>query len=317
MVAKHLFLVHGRDFKPGADFLREQWLAALAHGMERDHPDATLEQYRESEKTFVYFGDLSNGFLRRAGRHYNETDDQSSRDVALSALKEYATEDFLDKRGREIYEGLDGKSSVTEFLADLFANPLHFIGASESVISLVAPDMQHYWNPDRAFGSDLRWRLTEPLAAALGRGDDVMLMAHSLGSIMSYDVLWKLSYYGEWRHIRNRTVSEFVSLGSPLGNATVRGNLKGGGGQGLRRYPTNIGNWHNVAAEDDYIAQDETVADDFEDMESARMVNSIRDHRIYNLAVRDGESNPHHATGYLVHPEVVELVADWLTRDAT
>ena len=33
---------------------------------------------------------------------------------------------------------------------------------------------------------------------------------------------------------------------------------------------------------------------------------------IYNLAVRNGKSNPHHGTGYLIHPAVSRLVAEWL-----
>lgn len=36
----------------------------------------------------------------------------------------------------------------------------------------------------------------------------------------------------------------------------------------------------------------------------------IADRRIFNLAIRDGKSNPHHGAGYLIHPTVIEAIAD-------
>jgi hypothetical protein len=314
-MAKRLFLIHGRDFKPEQDDLNHIWTTALRHGLERDHDSSVVAAFDALAPSveFIYYGDLSNAFLRRRGRHFDAETDARSREVTLGALREWGRGDFIGAQGEVNYQSLDGKLSFKEFLADAIANPFHFLGASESLISLVAPDMAHYWDEDRAFGSDVRWRLTEPLARALGDGDDVMLIAHSLGSIVSYDVLWKFSYYGEWQHVRNQGISEFITLGCPLGNTTVQGNLKGGRSRGLRRFPVNIRQWHNFAAEDDFVSQDETVADDFAEMEAAGMVGSINDHRIYNLSLRRGESNPHHSAGYLMHPEVAARVASWLT----
>ena len=52
-------------------------------------------------------------------------------------------------------------------------------------------------------------------------------------------------------------------------------------------------------------------------MLNLRLVSSIRDYRIYNMAVRYGKSNPHSSVGYLIHPRVTKIVADWLRRDDT
>ncbi|MEQ8691419.1 MAG: hypothetical protein RIC89_11355, partial [Pseudomonadales bacterium] len=73
--------------------------------------------------------------------------------------------------------------------------------------------------------------------------------------------------------------------------------------------------WHNLAAEDDYVCHDKTVANDFSAMLDRRLIGDIRDYTIYNLAVRYGRSNPHHSSGYLTHPRTAELLAEWLTRD--
>ena len=155
--------------------------------------------------------------------------------------------------------------------------------------------MAHYWNEETEFGSKVRASLTGPLRGALIKGDDVMVIGHNLGTLVVYDVLWKLCYMGEHEKARGRMLTHFASLGSPLGNPTVQDRLKGGKLKGLRRYPTNIRRWSNVAAEDDYICHDETVRDDFRRMEGT----SIVDHGIYNLAVKDGSAHQHHGAGYL------------------
>jgi hypothetical protein len=39
----------------------------------------------------------------------------------------------------------------------------------------------------------------------------------------------------------------------------------------------------------------------------------VHDHKIFNLAVRYGKSNPHSSIGYYIHPRVSKILADWLT----
>ncbi len=73
-----------------------------------------------------------------------------------------------------------------------------------------------------------------------------------------------------------------------------------------------IHNWEKFAVEDDYISHDETLRDDYRKMERAGLVNSICDHRLYNLAVRDGKPNPHHGVGYLIHPRFIDVLGKWL-----
>ena len=64
--------------------------------------------------------------------------------------------------------------------------------------------------------------MTEPLAKALSQDDDILILSHSLGTVIAYDVLWKFSYCGEWQDIRNKKVSMLVTLGSPLGDEAVK-----------------------------------------------------------------------------------------------
>lgn len=315
-MAKHLILIHGRSFKPAEEFLRDNWLKALRLGLERDHDDETVAAYDAVAKRFVYYGDESNAFLRASGLDYDAAADAEDRAACLQRLSRHPASAFEGDKGRQVYDALEGKSSLKELGADLLSGPLSLFGLGERAAGLVAPDMPHYWNPDEAFGSAVRWRLTEPLLEALAAGDDVLLLSHSLGSIIAYDVLWKFSYYGEYQALRRdgRPLETLVTMGSPLGDRNVQSNLKGARAQGRRRYPTFLRRWVNIAAEDDYISHDETVGDDFRRMEAMPEIESITDvsRRIYNLSVRNGASNPHHGAGYLIHPAVSRLVADWL-----
>ena len=137
-----------------------------------------------------------------------------------------------------------------------------------------------------------------------------MLIGHSLGTLIAYDVLWKFSHRGEYRVLRGdnpHTLAHLVTLGSPLSNPTVQEKLNGGLLKGWKRFPNNVGVWSNIAAEDDYVCHDETVADEFGGMRT-----KISDVPIYNLAVKVGKAHQHHATGYLVHPIVADLVHAWM-----
>ncbi len=45
-----------------------------------------------------------------------------------------------------------------------------------------------------------------------------------------------------------------------------------------------------------------------------KMIGSITDKKIYNMAVRGKHSNPHHGAGYLIHPETIKVVKAWLQK---
>jgi len=138
-------------------------------------------------------------------------------------------------------------------------------------------------------------------------------VTHGTGSIVAYDALWQLSHEPGYCEACNALKLDlWVTLGAPLGDGMVRKQLLGARERGRMHYPTNVLAWHNVSAEDDYMSHDNTVADDFKAMLSQRQISSIRDYRVYNMAIRYGKSNPHNVLGYLIHPRVTKIVADWL-----
>jgi hypothetical protein len=143
-----------------------------------------------------------------------------------------------------------------------------------------------------------------------------MLVSHGTGCIVAYDVLWQMSHHPDYApRYEQMKIDQWLTLGSPLGDTTVRRRLFGAQSKGRGRYPSNILAWHNVSAEDDYMCHDNTLGDDYKEMLRLKVVSSIRDYRIYNLAVHYGKSNPHSAVGYLIHPRVTKIASDWLRQD--
>lgn len=306
-----MLFVHGRDFKPAADNLLDLCVASVKAGIERDCPDA-IGKFHVVEKRLAYYGDLTHAFLESQGKSYDATLDLGDRRNALQNLAR------IDKRknfGVHRYDRIPGKSALPEFAANIVAPILGKIGLSDALISRVCVDLGEYWNTQSDFGEKVRERVRSAIANVLEGDNQLMLVTHGTGCVVAYDAMWELSHLPEYAALRNgRKVDAWLTLGAPLGDSTVRSKLKGAAAKGLDRYPGNIVSWYNISAEDDYLSHDNTLADDFSDMLRQKQVSFIRDYRIYNLAVRYGKSNPHSSVGYLVHPRVSKLVADWLIK---
>lgn len=303
---KQILLVHGRHYKPAKPDLQKLWNEAIRHGIERDFP-SKQKAFKDARVELVYYGDISNAFLSKS---YGQPvpDDLDDRKASLAKLMLYSKSQFT----KNTYKALPGYNPWMEAAADLFAGALNMIGLSDNIIEKVAPDMMEYWG-DYHFGSDVRKVFTDAIVKALKRYGEVCVIAHSLGTMISYDVFWKLSYYSEYRsQTWNRKIDRWITIGSPLADETVKDNLKGSSHAEADRYPRNVREWINIAAEDDYISHDQKVSGDYKSMKRLGYVESIKDKRIYNLALRGGKSNPHNGAGYLIHPTTIQAIAEWL-----
>lgn len=303
VATKSIVFVHGHHFKPAQDEFAAIGYDALRWGIARDFPEKAAV-FDAIKKEFAYFGDLSNHFLIDRNIAYDERLDIADRKNAVVLLKEITKR----KRFRRYeYQHLPGKTAVKEILADVGSPLLGKLGLEQPAIGKLAPEVSEYWRPDSEYGQLVRDRVRVALTHAITHSDKVMVVAHCMGSIAVYDVLWELS-----QSSNEHKVDLLLTLGCPLGNRTVQKNLAGHGHPGAEKYPANILAWDNISAEDDYVCHDKTVADDFRQMLKLHLISSINDYRIYNMAVRYGKSNPHSSVGYLIHPRTAKLIADWL-----
>lgn len=306
---RHIVFVHGRGFKPAAPTCLSLLWRALEAGVTLDVPEeqAALE---ESARTLAYYGDLTNALLGDGGDEYDEQLDVNDLENALNELK------TLDRKkgfGVKNYDRLPGKSAAREFAVSLFAPIVESIGLGKKIVSGRHKDLGAYWEEGNEYRASALARVRDAICEALDSGDRVVLLSHGTGSIITWDALWQLSHEEQYAEpCRNQKVDLWITLGSPLGDTMVQKQLLGAGESGRTRFPANVIAWHNVSAEDDYLSHDNTVSDDFSGMLSQRQISSIRDYRVYNLAIRYGRSNPHNVLGYLIHPRVARIMTDWM-----
>lgn len=171
-------------------------------------------------------------------------------------------------------------------------------------------EIVHYFDNRGGAGDRIRQPLVHQLQSARQAGERVLLIGHSLGSVIAYDALWVLTH----RYRMREPVDLFLSVGSPLGVRYVQKRLLGAGEQGEKRFPHNIRQWWNIAAVGDLTALDPVVADDFAEMIELGLVESIDNPggRVYTYYRDEKGLNPHKSYGYLAHPATGHVVAEWI-----
>jgi len=320
---KHIIVIHGRATKPSEREKSRLIRESLLHGLKRQTPELAAKIESEEVKLSVaYYGDISNFEMVKAGEK-DEEDLQGSDpehpgipcelpgsyDDDLETL--LARVDFTKKAYKELLKE-NKDSRYLDNVASFASGALNFFGLSERVIRKATPDMGAYLTK-RSVGSAVRERLQKHLKPSLLADDDICLIGHSMGSIVAYDVLWKYSRMSEYKELREKRLSKFITIGCPLGEPGVQDNLYDAN-EGLDgKYPTIIKSWANMTAKDDFVAHDATLEDDFQTMRALGLVDEIVDHRLYNFWVGSGGSNPHKLYGYLDNPKVAAEIAGWMS----
>jgi hypothetical protein len=168
-------------------------------------------------------------------------------------------------------------------------------------------DLQRYLQDDNGIATHARRMLKMRLRAADEAGQPVLLIAHSMGSVIAYDSLWEMSHSSR-DHLR---LDMLLTMGSPLGQNYMQKRLKGAGQPGYARYPTNVGRWKNLAAIGDLTALDRRLSDDFDGMLELGLLDSFEDERLLNWFRLEGQLNVHAEYGYLVNEKTARTIVEW------
>lgn len=178
--------------------------------------------------------------------------------------------------------------------------------ASERV-ELHLRDLRRYVIDDNGIAEHTRQMLKLALRAATEAQRPILLIAHSMGSVIAYDSLWQMSH-GKRDHVN---IDLFVTMGSPLGQNYMQKRIKGQVEKGVERYPTNIRRWTNLSAVGDLTAIDPTLRTDFGEMVALDLVEELRDMELHNFFRLDDELNVHAEYGYLINEVTARVIVDW------
>jgi len=168
-------------------------------------------------------------------------------------------------------------------------------------------DLRRYVQNHNDIAQHVRHKLKLALRAAHAAQRPVLLIAHSMGSVIAYESLWQMSR-ADREAVR---IDTLLTMGSPLGQRYIQQRIKGHDAIGAVRYPNNIGDWINLSAVGDLTALDAALRNDFAPMVKLGLVAGIDDREVYNWFRYDGELNPHSEYGYLVNAETARIVVDW------
>ena len=171
-----------------------------------------------------------------------------------------------------------------------------------------AEGLKRYFQNSDNVACKIRALLKQSIIEAQEQGHQILLIGHSMGSVIAYDTLWELSH-----EVRHPARVDLLTLGSPLGMRYVQRRLQGYQHTGRQRYPVNIRTWSNLSSVGDVVAVDRHFHDDFAEMLELGVIEKIEDHceGIYNYFHNEQGLNCHRSYGYLVNPAVGSLIADW------
>ena len=295
MNQRHIIFVPGKNPKPPADQHRNMLWRTMMEGVRRAEPHIVSELIQHDED----FKLIAWNYL-----YYHATKD-INRDLPwIDAL--------INQHGpteQDIQEARAWHRKLDRFLYSFVDHLPFLLRLLPDKIRSTAEETKRYFQNRNNIACDVREVLKQELRPLLSNSDKVLLIGHSMGSVIAYDALWELSHLEQLPG----KVDSFLTIGSPLGMNYVQRRLMGHKYTGKKKYPTNIKHWVNISSIGDVTALDRIFLDDFGEMINEDIIESIEDHcdGIYNFFRNEKGLNCHRSYGYLVNPAVGKIIADW------
>ena len=273
---------------------REQLLRCLLHGIAR-LDEGVADDIRTASHSF----DLVSWTYAFYGEHRDIRTDLA--DIEALLQHSVASPDDIAEASsfkRRLALAIYRVGDMLPFLIPRLAN---------EQLELHLRDLWRYNHNKNDIAEQVRRALKVQIEAATSAGRPILLLAHSMGSVIAFDALWQLSRLEE----RVVNIDLWLTMGSPLGQRYIQKRLLGSRETGSRRYPDNVRRWCNVSAVGDMTSVDRRLRNDFKDMLMQGLVESIADYPIYSPYRSAGNLNVHSEYGYLANETTARLVRDW------
>lgn len=305
--------IHGLANKPPKTVLTKYWKDSIAEGLKKNCRQVSPFKYQ-----MVYWADL----LYKNQLHDNPN---------YSFDNLYNTEPYVEAKKGALKEHEDGlrdqlikyAGQVSGKTVDILHGPLGMEKFAEWALGKVLKDLAFYYDKTRKIADRsnppkmvlARKVLMEDLTRELltQKGKNIMLIAHSMGSIIAYDVLRRLG-----RSHPSFEIAEFITMGSPLGLSHVKANIFNEADYEEKkkrvRTPSIVQNWVNYADRKDPVSFDAHLEDDYVPNKHGVKVKDDRVLNDYQVKKPDGKlvENHHKSYGYLRTPEVSRHIQAFL-----
>ncbi|MBL1141923.1 MAG: hypothetical protein HND53_07835 [Proteobacteria bacterium] len=316
-----IIFVHGLASKPAAIDLHRLWKKAFIENIRID--SKTLASKLEVKPEIFQSAYWANAIPD----HIEDTEDYVT-DLNKAVNKVIGIRRRL-KNQLHIKKGGLVTANAKKFGLSIVNTLSSALTIKDNVIEEFMREVRLYRN-DQFIAEQIRQPLEGILTEAWDKKHKVVLISHSMGTFISYDVLWKFSHRSEDKYTkyRNNKVDYFITMGSPLGDEKLRDFMlierwkksseSEHEDEQNRLYPLNIKQWHNFSAYGDVVCHDSTLEDDFfkgmkEHVKPYR-ANDLKDYtKLYNPFENiDGKKNPHKSYGYLVQPKLSEKFKEFM-----
>lgn len=294
---KKLVFIHGRaQQNKGAAALKKEWIAALEKGLKANGLKLPIAV---TDIRFPYYGDTLHQLVQgidpavaadivvKGTGPADAAEREFMRDVLLEvAAKQGITNaEIAAEVGAEVVEKGPLNWGWVQGILRVIDRKVPF-GSSTSVALFTKDVFQYLTN------TGLRQHIDNGVRAAIRSEEPTVVVAHSLGTVVAYNVLRDHGKTQKWN------VPHFITVGSPLGVTKIRQTLTS---IAPIAQPSCVGSWFNGLDEGDVVALYPLAPPHFDI--SPKSIRNKRD-------VDNHTDNQHGIAGYLDDPEVAKTIHD-------
>ena len=294
--------VHGLDNKPNKIILRSWWKKSILEGLRKVEGAPRKFQFE-----MAYWADLL--YKKPLNPRIKDPDHE------LHVEEPYIPEPIPSPRIRHTFWhycklAFDRVKEILFLSRNGLAN---YEVLFDMVVKSSFKDLDAYYNSDKTVAEKLQMKAVKQKVRQRlqhliqkHRDDHVLIVAHSMGSLIAYDVLTDLGPEYE--------IDVFISMGSPMGLPVIREKIAREHGWSINEdeqlpTPACIRRWYNYSDPEDHFAV-------FNDLASYYAPNT------HNIAPEDVTvdndykdwvtNNAHKSFGYLRTRELASIVGDFL-----
>ncbi|MFT4020219.1 MAG: hypothetical protein QM666_01735 [Acinetobacter sp.] len=286
-----IIFIHGINQQNfDSESFQHHWLSVFNLGIHHTQPHVDTHKLNLS---FPFYGDILNEFEQR---NAIDPDTLKPNWRFFNRLPQFRIEQQRLKQPQELpllphyakpFSMKNRFSLLPQWAKDRILKEMvillnHFPNLHESLVQRFVSEAYLYW-----YNAEFKEKVHQRIMASFEPNQQHIVIAHSLGSVIAYNILHQLA--------PNIEVNRFITLASPLPFQVVQRHLV----TPVSRPKTLTGDWYNFYAQDDYLTTFPMTAPLFD------FIPAVKNQRISTFIDR-----PHAIIGYLQHPSVIQRILE-------